>query len=44
MPESDHTDEDKDITNKDAHDVELAPLRSTDVIQHKAQDGHGTGQ
>ncbi|KAF4763749.1 hypothetical protein N7455_011084 [Penicillium solitum] len=44
MPESDHTDEHKDITNKDAHDVELAPLRSTDVIQHKAQDGHGTGK
>lgn len=40
MPESDHTDEDKDITNKDTDDVELAPLRSTDIIQHKAQDGH----
>lgn len=44
MPESDHTDEDKDITNKDTDDVELAPLRSTDIIQYKAQDGHETGQ
>lgn len=44
MPESDNTENDKGTTNKDADDVELAALQSSDVIEHKAQDGHEAGR
>lgn len=44
MPESDHTDNDEEKSNKGADDVESAAVQSSDVIEHKAQDEHKRGQ
>lgn len=38
MPKSNSTNN-GDIRKKEAYDVELAALQSSDVIEHKAQDG-----
>ena len=42
MPESDYTDMEKKETNKDSSNDGLVALQS-DVIKHKAQDGHEAG-
>ncbi|OQE35460.1 hypothetical protein PENCOP_c013G05370 [Penicillium coprophilum] len=44
MPESSHTDEKEDTTNKITDDVEYAALRVSDVIEHRRQDTYKAGQ